>query len=63
MLKKRASGMLSVIVVLIGFFLIVLGIYWLFSGLGDNNGKMIFYGSSSLIAGFIVAGASNFVNL
>lgn len=62
MLKKKASGMISLFMVLIGFFLIMLGIYWLFSGLGDSNGKLIFYGSSSLISGFIIAGISNFVN-
>ncbi len=62
MKKKMASGMLSVVIVLIGFMLITLGIYWLFGGLGDNDGKLIFYGSSSLIIGLIIAGVSNFVN-
>ena len=62
MTKKKASGMLSLFMVLIGFLLIVLGIYWLFSGLGANDGKLIVYGSASLIAGFIIAGISNFVN-
>ena len=61
MLKKKASGMLSVFMVLIGFFLIVLGVYWLFGGLGDSDGKLVFYGSSALTIGFIIAGLSNFV--
>lgn len=54
--KHPKSNISSLLLVLAVFFLVIVGIYWLFGGLGNGNGKFILYGGSSLVLGFILAG-------